>query len=206
MGDPMDEIVLRGIAKWPNVPAVYGWLSLDRRGNWLIKGERIANSLVTDFIGRNYARDERGCWYFQNGPQRVFLDLDYAPLVYRIVSPHGAPLTIESHSGQRVTKLAGAWLDESGTMLLETEHGIGTVHDRDLDLVLPHLADGKGNPLTEDQLDQLMERAQQGNDVPLWLKFREDRVRIGAIASREIPGRFGFIARPLPPAGEEVCI
>ena len=202
----MDDLVVRGMAKWPNVPAVYGWLSLDRRGNWLIKGERIANSLVTEFIGRNYARDERGCWYFQNGPQRVFLDLDYAPLVYRMVSPQGTPLAIESHSGQRVTKLAGAWLDESGTMLLETEHGIGTVHDRDLDLVLPHLADGNGNPLTEDQLEALMERAQRGNDVPLWLIFREGRVKINAIVSREIPGRFGFIARPLPPAGEEVCI
>jgi len=202
----MDEIVLRGMAKWPNVPAVYGWLSLDRRGNWLIKGERISNPLVTEFIGRNYARDERGCWYFQNGPQRVFLDLDYAPLVYRIVSPQGAPLAIESHSGKPVTQLAGAWLDESGTMLFETEHGIGTVHDRDLDLVLPHLADGTGNPLTEDQLDELMERAQRGNEVALWLKFREGRVRIGAIASREISGRFGFVARPLPPAGEEVCI
>ena len=202
----MDDIVVRGMARWPNVPAVYGWLSLDRRGNWLIKGERISNSLVTEFIGRNYARDERGCWYFQNGPQRVFLDLDYAPLVYRIGSPLGAPLAIASHSGKPVVKLAGAWLDESGTMLLETEHGIGTVHDRDLDLVLPHLADGKGNPLIEDQLDKLMERVQQGCDVPLWLKFREGCVRIEAIASREIPGRFGFIARPLPPAGEEVCI
>jgi hypothetical protein len=202
----MDDIVVRGMARWPNVPSVYGWLSLDRRGNWLIKGERIANSLVTEFIGRNYARDERGCWYFQNGPQRVFLDLDYAPWVYRMVSPQGTPLAIESHSGQRVTKLAGAWLDESGTMLLETEHGIGTVHDRDLDLVLPHLADGNGNPLTEDQLEALMERAQRGNEVPLWLIFREGRVKINAIASREIPGRFGFIARPQPPAGEEVCI
>jgi hypothetical protein len=201
----MDDIVVRGMARWPNVPSVYGWLSLDRRGNWLIKGERIANSLVTEFIGRNYARDERGCWYFQNGPQRVFLDLDYAPWVYRMVSPQGTPLAIESHSGQRVTKLAGAWLDESGTMLLETEHGIGTVHDRDLDLVLPHLADGNGNPLTEDQLEALMERAQRGNEVPLWLIFREGRVKINAIASREIPGRFGFIARPQPPAGEEVC-
>ncbi|MFL6574046.1 MAG: DUF2946 family protein, partial [Burkholderiales bacterium] len=24
----MDEIVARSLAKWPNVPAVYGWLSL----------------------------------------------------------------------------------------------------------------------------------------------------------------------------------
>ncbi|TMH99667.1 MAG: DUF2946 family protein, partial [Betaproteobacteria bacterium] len=29
----MDELVARSLAKWPNVPAVYGWLALDRRGN-----------------------------------------------------------------------------------------------------------------------------------------------------------------------------
>ncbi len=96
----MDEIVLRGMAKWPNVPAVYGWLSLDRRGQWLIKGERISNALVTEFIGRNFTRDERGCWYFQNGPQRVFVDLDYTPRVYRVVNPDGAPLALEASTGR----------------------------------------------------------------------------------------------------------
>jgi hypothetical protein len=40
----------------------------------------------------------------------------------------------------------------------------------------------------------------------LWLKFREGSYRIGTIAAREISGRFGFVARPLPPAGVEVCI
>ena len=57
----MDEIVARSLAKWPNVPAVYGWLELDRRGNWRIKGERITNPAFNDFIARNYDRDERGC-------------------------------------------------------------------------------------------------------------------------------------------------
>ena len=102
------------MAKWPNVPAVYGWLSLDRRGNWLIKGERIPNPLVTEFIGRNYARDARGCWYFQNGPQRVFVNLDYAPFVYRIVSADNVPLAIEAHNGKPVSAVSGAWMDENG--------------------------------------------------------------------------------------------
>src|SRR5437762_13798517 len=78
----MDEIVLRSMLKWPDVPAVYGWLSLDRRGNWMIKTvagrfERIAHAAVREFIGRNYASDPEGRWYFQNGPQRVFVALDY---------------------------------------------------------------------------------------------------------------------------------
>ena len=201
----MDDIVLRGMAKWPNVPAVYGWLALDRRGQWLIKGERIGNPLVTEFIARNYARDERGCWYFQNGPQRVFVTLDYTPRVYRIVSPDRAPLAIEANTGSPVSTVTGAWIDETGAALLATEHGIGTVHDRDLDRLLPHFTDGAGAPLAEDALDELMVQVQQGREAPLWLRFRGAGVRVGPIRSEMVAQRFGFRARPEPPAGEEVC-
>src|SRR5258708_37501875 len=85
----MDEIVLRSMLKWPDVPAVYGWLSLDRRGNWMIKTvagrfERIAHAAVREFIGRHYASDSEGRWYFQNRPQGVFVAVDYTPWVYRV--------------------------------------------------------------------------------------------------------------------------
>ncbi len=201
----MDEIVVHGMARWPNVPAVYGWLSLDRRGNWLIKGERIGNPLVSEFIGRNYARDERGCWFFQNGPQRVFVALDYSPYVYRVVSPDQAPLALEAHNSKPVSSVSGAWMDEKGTLLLETDLGAGIVHDRDLERLLPHLADADGNPLPEAALDELMELAQQGKPAPLWLKYRDSSLKIEAIAARDIPNHFGFVAQPEPPAGEEVC-
>jgi hypothetical protein len=201
----MDEIVVRGMAKWPNVPSVYGWLALDRRGSWLIKGERVGNALVSEFIGRNYARDERGCWFFQNGPQRVFVDLAYAPVVYRVAGPGGTPLALETHHGKPVAGLSGAWLDEQGSLLLASEHGIGTVHDRDLERLLPALIDVNGNPLPETTLDELMDLAQQGKPVPMWLKYRESNLKIEPIPAREVPQRFGFVARPEPPAGEEVC-
>src|SRR6186997_1920685 len=135
----MDEIVVRSLAKWPNVPAVYGWLDLDRRGNWLIKGERIGNLALREFIGRNYARDARGCWFFQNGPQRVFVNLDYAPFVYRIVNSDRAPLAFETHNGNPVATVSSAWMDENGVLLLETDLGAGVVHHRDLEHVLPYL-------------------------------------------------------------------
>jgi hypothetical protein len=61
----MDEIVRRAIAKWPDVPSVFNWLALDRRGNWLVKGERISNPAVVDFIGRNYEHDRRGAGSFK---------------------------------------------------------------------------------------------------------------------------------------------
>src|SRR6185503_14166887 len=84
----VDEAVARSLAKWPNVPAVYGWLELDRRGNWLIKGSRIGNAALRDFIGRNYECDEHGRWFFQNGPQRVYVRLAYTPFVVHYEGEH----------------------------------------------------------------------------------------------------------------------
>ena len=201
----MDEIVLRGMAKWPNVPAVYGWLGLDRRGQWLIKGERIPNPLVTEFIGRNYARDERGCWYFQNGPQRVFVGLEYAPFVLRTVNAEGDPLALRTHNGKAVTRVNGVWVDEGGVVLVDNEHGLGTVHDRDLERLVPCLVDSGARPVDEAALDALMEALERGQPAALWLSFGGAKLKIEPIASGDVPKRFRFVAQPEPPAGEEVC-
>ncbi|MBI4207563.1 MAG: DUF2946 family protein [Betaproteobacteria bacterium] len=201
----MDEIVLRGMAKWPNVPAVFGWLSLDRRGRWRIKGERINNAMVSAFIGRNYEHDAEGRWFFQNGPQRVFVMPDYTPLVYRIVSAAGAPLALECHTGRAVATVQGGWLDEHGTLLLESEYGVGLVHDRDLDRLFPYLIDANGNPLEEEVLEQLMKLLERQREAPLWLKFRENSIQVEPIRSGDVAQRFGFVARPVQPAGQEAC-
>jgi hypothetical protein len=132
MGRAMDEIVLRSLAKWPNVPDVYGWLSLDRRGNWLIKGERIGNSALKDFISRNYQADERGCWYFQNGPQRVFVLLAYTPLVV-----HFDGDTLRDHCGRAFSRKE-EFLDEEGSVLISGEPGVALLDDRDLERYAGH--------------------------------------------------------------------
>ena len=123
----MDEIVARSIAKWPNVPAVYGWLELDRRGNWLIKGERIGNQALREFIGRNYEADERGRWFFQNGPQRVYVRLAYTPLVV-----HYEGDRLFDHCG-RVFVSRGTYQDDEGSVLVEGDLGIALLDDRDLE-------------------------------------------------------------------------
>jgi hypothetical protein len=123
---PMDDIVARSMAKWPDVPDVYGWLSLDRRGNWLIKGDRIGNAAFRDFISRNYASDARGCWYFQNGPQRVFVALAYTPLVL-----HFEGEALLDHCGRPFQPEQG-YLDEEGSVLMRGKPGVGLLDDRDL--------------------------------------------------------------------------
>lgn len=190
-------MVLRGMAKWPDVPAVYGWLTLDCRGNWLIKGETIANPAVTSFIGRNYERDGEGRWFFQNGPQRVFVSLDYTPLVYRAVNADDAPLAIEAHTGTPATSLSGAWIDDNGGLLLETELGVGIAHDHDLEKIVPAFIDANGNALPEDALDDLMQMLQEGRPAPVWLRYGESNVKVDRLRSGDVPQRFGFDARPV---------
>lgn len=68
----MDEMVLAALAKWPNVPDVYGWLKLDGRGDWLILDSRVSHAGLSEFMHRNVGVDERGACFVQNGPQRVF--------------------------------------------------------------------------------------------------------------------------------------
>lgn len=199
----MDDHVLRGMARWPNVPAVYGWLALDRRGNWLLQGEVIENPVVTAYIARNYGHDAEGRWFFQNGPQRVFVELEYTPVIYRASSASGRPLQIESHAGSAVAELRGAWIDEEGSLLLDTEHGVGILHDRDLDSALPALIDANGTPLPEDALEKVMALLQQGGAAPVWLKVGEQSVKVEAIRSDEVAARFGYTVKPADPSPQE---
>jgi hypothetical protein len=123
----MDEAVARSLARWPNVPAVYGWLELDRRGNWRIKGEKIGNAALREFIARNYEADERGCWYFQNGPQRVYVKLAYTPLVV-----HFEGEALVDQCGQAFRARA-EFLDDEGSVVLAGDKTAALLDDRDLE-------------------------------------------------------------------------
>lgn len=194
----MDETVIQAMAKWPNVPAVYGWLALDRRGTWLIKGEAISNPLIVEFIGRNYGRDDRGRWFFQNGPQRVFVRLDYTPYVYRITASRGkaAPALITTHTAMAVRTVNRAHLDEQGNVLLCTEAGIGVVDDRDLEALTSLLTDSHGLALPDDQLESAIEALRAGQAPCVRLTFRHTTIDVTPVQSREIPDRYGFVPSP----------
>ncbi len=200
----MDDLVLRGMAKWPNVPSVYGWLSLDRRGHWLLKGGRIANPGIAAFFGRNYSCDEQGRWFFQNGPQRVFVALDYTPHVYRVTSATSNALTLASHSGTLVQTIHAAYIDETGQLLLDTNLGIGLMHDTDLETLVPRFS-LTGKPTDEDALAATLDALQGGEDVALELNLGSTRIPVKPVRSSDVPARFGFIARPVQPAGQEEC-
>jgi hypothetical protein len=201
----MDDIVLRGMAKWPNVPAVFGWLSLDRRGQWLLKGDRVTNPGIAEFFGRNYSHDAQGRWFLQNGPQRVYVSLDYTPFIYRISAATETILALKAHSGASSTSITAAFMDEAGQLLLDSDVGIGLVHDTDLELLIPRFRDAAGNAPDEIALAAAFEALQAGNDPGLRLQTGSGEIPIQAIRAADVPARFGFVARPAQPAGEEEC-
>jgi hypothetical protein len=147
----MDEIVARSLAKWPNVPAVYGWLSLDRRGNWRIKEQKIGNPALRDFMSRNYGRDARGRWFFQNGPQRVYVHLAYTPLVVRC---EGDGLVDHCN---RPFRAGQVFTDDEGSVVIAGEGTVALLDDRELGRFAERLADG-GESLPRVRAAELPER------------------------------------------------
>ena len=200
----MDEIVLRGMAKWPDVPSVYGWLSLDRRGHWLLKGERVANPGIAAFFGRNYSHDDQGRWFLQNGPQRVYVALDYTPHIYRITSAPGATLALASHSGAAINAIHAAYIDDAGQLLLDTDLGIGLIHDADLETLIPRFS-SFGGLTGETALAATLDAVQAGSHVALELALDASRIPVKPLRAAEVPARFGFVPRPVQPAGQEEC-
>jgi hypothetical protein len=137
----MDDLVRQALAKWPNVPDCYGWLGLDARGQWYMRDDRVQaagsfaqhkgsvlrHDKLISFIHRNYEPDAQGCWYFQNGPQRVYVELEEAPLICRVSDGGG----VTAHTGQ-VLDVIGVWTDEVGRVYLHTRQGLGLVHSQDV--------------------------------------------------------------------------
>lgn len=152
----MDPIVEAALRKWPNVPHCYGWLALDARGDWYmrderiqaagpfprVKGSRIEHAKLLDFIGRNYAHDDDGAWFFQNGPQRVYVELEVTPWIWRLMQEGPTTLRVASHTGLDATHRA-TLLDEQGRLYLDCDLGLGLVHTQDVALAADAIDAGR---------------------------------------------------------------
>jgi hypothetical protein len=165
----MDDIVKAALKKWPNVPHCYGWLALDARGDWYmrddrtqaagpfpqVKGSRILHDKLREFIHRNYARDDAGSWFFQNGPQRVYVELEAAPWVWRLQAD-GEHIAVASHTGEPAT-VSECCVDEHGRLFLTTSLGLGIVHTADMELASRAVERGSWVP-REVRFDELPAR------------------------------------------------
>lgn len=189
----MEDWVLRSLARWPNVPALYGWLGLDRRGRWLIRGETISRPQIIDTINRNYAADELGRWYFQNGPQRGYITLEYTPLVLRA---EGEGLL--AHTGAQVGQVKAAYLDEEGTLLLQSDLGPGVLDAGDLGWALQRLS-VDGGEVDEAQLADALAQS-CGSVTALRLRIGGAPLPVQRLDAAAAPGQLGYVREPQPPS------
>ena len=156
----MDDMVRAALKKWPNVPACTGWLALDARGDWYMrddrtqhagafpaaKGSRIVHDKLREFIERNYEAGPEGAWFFQNGPQRVYVELEAAPHVWRLRATAGGAPEVRSHVGGDAVAVESAWLDDRGRLFLATDAGFGIVHTQDMEAAADAIEAGLWQP------------------------------------------------------------
>ena len=201
----MDQSVIAAMKRWPNVPDVYGWLSLTSRGEWRLHpggdalvSESITSAQILQFIHRNYSCDATGRWYFQNGPQRVFVTLTVAPFIFH--TEDGLRLT--AHTGAAAGKVRELWFDNEGKLYARTALGPGLIDGRDTMQLLELLRTRGDEPLLDIldtaetcTLDKVIELSAsafadygtRAGDASIPLRFCN-----GA----EIPARMGFVLSP----------
>lgn len=195
----MDAQVVQALAKWPNVPHCYGWLALDARGNWRMRneaaqaqqlpGDKIAHPALIGFIQRNYTCDAQGRYNFQNGPQRVYVDLEIAPYIAHTDPVHGFVL----HTGEPLECISSAHLTDAGRLFLHGDDKFAALDDRDMALCLPHMK--LENRQIEDE-ELLSWLAHEGKNGALSLQTNSGNVSLHYIKDDELCTRFHFIRQP----------
>jgi len=187
----MEGWVNRARARWPNVPALFGWLGLDRRGRWLIRGEPITRPQIIETINRNYAADAEGRWFFQNGPQRGYVALAYAPFVLT-ASADGELLY--THTGELVADITQAIIDEEGSIVLMTALGAGLLRDADLDWALSRLR-CNSQAIDETALAKALAQC-SGTATDLSLQFGNHALPMLRLNRTDVPASLGFVREP----------
>ena len=187
------------MAQWPNVPDCYGWLGLDARGAWRMRderaqhlnepGDKVKQAALLGFINRNYCVDARGCWYFQNGPQRVYLNLEATPYIARTDPQQGLLL----HTGEAFGPLERGFMTESGEMIVEGGGKVAQVDDRDVAQLMATLELDGAAPSDEALMAWL-----EGAAGSLLLRVQGQSAPVERIARDSVPQRFGFQRLPAP--------
>jgi hypothetical protein len=195
----MDEIVNQAILKWPDVPYCYGWLGLDARGSWRMRdertqalglpGDKIFHPALLGFIARNYTCDEHGSWYFQNGPQRVYVNLAATPFIARTEPVQGFVL----HTAEPLSMLDEAWITASAQLIIKKNEKVAQVDDRDM---IEYLSILKldAHPVSDLRLLAWLDNAESPGR--LTLSMGKQQIPVQRLAEENIAAHFGFNAEP----------
>ena len=195
----MDVIVEQALVKWPDVPHCYAWLALDARGNWRMRnehaqahdlpGDKITQPALRGFINRNYTCDQQGKWYFQNGPQRVYVDLEVAPYIAHTEPAYAFVL----QTGAHLSEIDAVWLSNQGRLFLQGDGKFAMLDDRDLAQCMANLL-LNDESVADEKLMAWLE--QHGTSGALSLQHDSKKISVNYIAEAAISAQFKFIRVP----------
>jgi hypothetical protein len=161
-----------------------------------LAGSIIQHLALNDFISRNYACDPLGRYFFQNGPQRVFITLDATPFIARITPGEGGPKLLTQCNAE--IKPQSALSDEKGNIYItglfqqsfsDQIDGTAFTKAESLSVALLH----------DHDLDLFSEQSQVQEDAcsfrGYWL-WDGQNLPIEPIHSAELSKRFHFVKTP----------
>jgi Protein of unknown function (DUF2946) len=202
----MDQATIQAIGKWPQVPDCFGWLSFDKRGEWRIQnefaqknnlpGEVIKHIGFKEYIQSHLARDEKGFHFFQNGPQRVFINFAYTPWIIRFYPLENGRWELKNTFGETV-KPSGCYIDElnqisfaadfeiellqsNGHFIRTKVPSLGLLHDHDLEIF--------------SSFAKIFQSSCGSIGEFLW----HEKIDIEPIHSKDISKTFNFVQTPKP--------
>ncbi|MFL6578428.1 MAG: DUF2946 family protein [Povalibacter sp.] len=195
----LEDWALRALERWPHVPGLFGWLGLDRRGRWTIRGEIISRPQIIETINRNYEADAYGRWFFQNGPQRGYVNLETAPLI-----AYTQDNRLMTHTQLEINAPTRAYLDEEGSLMLATEHGPAALMDSDLEWALSRMT-CDGEAVRDDHVFSALAIA-NAHATTLALNLTSASVPIWRLDRELAPSALGFVRNPTPREGEAFSV
>ena len=161
-----------------------------------LPGQVITHTALNEFISRNYACDSLGRYFFQNGPQRVFVTLDATPWVARITpSENGLEMLTQC---KNPIQASGALSDEGGNIYILGK--VKQLTDRDKNAAQFSTEDCQTVALLHDHdLDHFSELAKLREEAcsfgGSW-NWQGKQLPLDPIHSEELATRFQFIAKP----------
>ncbi len=150
-------------------------------------GDIIRHESLLAFIYRNYDCDPRGAWYFQNGPQRVYVELESTPFIARTDPELGFVL----HDRTPVRDIDFVFMTDTGQLIIQSRQKIAMLDPNDLAHCLTTLY-MDDHAIADDELLKWLSTPNQS----LQMKLGQQFIRVEWVDSNQLENRFSFIAHP----------
>ena len=162
----------------------------DERAQHLrLPGDVIRHPALLAFICRNYGQDAQTCWYFQNGPQKVYVTLEATPFIARTDPLCGFVL----HTGEPMSRPERAWITDEGIFILKENDRIAQIDDRDIAECLTNLRLDGAKLADERLLAWLADPLAAGH---LSLMLGEQTIAVEKLVNPDLPAFFGYQPNP----------